>query len=565
VPSPPDFDIIGFGAINVDYIVIGPTHVDYFDDLEKGEEHHEEDFRVLERSIENLGLAERQLSVQLGGSTVNTLRALAELAPDLRLGCVSIAGGSPDVLPAGAEPDALPESIERMIEWEGGPPGVCVSVLEGTERTLMTYNNPIATDALGQKRRREAIAEQLARSRLVHVTSFFGDNAPSDVAALMKAVRDRRPDILFSVDVGHVWAGKRATHKVLRHADIVFLNEAELCLLTTFPKAGLSSDREWERALEVLDQLSPRASRLVVLKKKDDAGRGSDYIGRAGAAMYHRTGADPVRYEVMREALPPEKVVDSTGAGDAFAAGVLAGLQSPGVEAARILRLGFSAARYKMQRPGLKGYRGIGRVVLGRSLPPGRGQVFISHSRQDEHLVRALETLLHSGSPLPREQQFFCSSLALQGPRPSRPVRRDIWRSLRAAEYAIFVITPAFLESRECTYELGAADALGIPPIPLLAPELEFRNDLIPVSEKLGGQLHERRDLAAVHGELSDTFGYERVDHRLFEEMLNAVVGRAEQLRPAQPRRPTPDPFKPPGRKRTPARKAAAPAPTRER
>jgi hypothetical protein len=213
-----------------------------------------------------------------------------------------------------------------------------------------------------------------------------------------------------------------------------------------------------------------------------------------------------------------------------------------------------------MQRPGLDGYRGIGNVVLGRSLPATRGPVFISHSRRDSDLVNALETLLDAGSPRSREQQFFCSSLALQGPRPSRPLRREIWRALRAARYAIFVVTPAFLDSRECTYELGAADALGIPPICLLAPSLEFRDDLIPLSHKLGGYLNNRRDLAAVHGEIATAFDYTPVEHERFGELVEQVIQRAEQIPASIPGRQAPDLMKTVSKKGKARRRPAAPA-----
>jgi sugar/nucleoside kinase (ribokinase family) len=174
-----DLDIVGFGALNVDYIVAGPTDVRYFDDLERGEEYHEEDYELLRQSISNLQAAHPRLRVQLGGSALNTVRALASLAPDLRLGFVSIAGGSPDALPAETDFGTLGASMEMMVDWEGGPVGTCVSVLANGERTLMTYNNSAAVDALDHRKRRQAILKHLLRGRLIHVTSLFGDRGQS--------------------------------------------------------------------------------------------------------------------------------------------------------------------------------------------------------------------------------------------------------------------------------------------------------------------------------------------------------------------------------------------------
>jgi sugar/nucleoside kinase (ribokinase family) len=532
-----DLDIVGLGALNVDYIISGPTDVRYFDDLERGEEYHEEDFSKLRESIENLRAVHPKLTVQLGGSALNTLRALASLDPELRLGFATIAGGTPTTLPPETDLLELGSSIELMIDWEGGPAGTCVSVLNDGERTLMTYNNDAAVNALSDPKRRRALLANLLRARLVHVTSFFGPEAPIAVAALLKELRARRgTDVVVSVDVGHVWAGKHSARDVLRHADIVFLNQAELGLLTPAPASQEPLEQEETRARRILEQLSPAAERVVVLKKKELAGRGVDYIGRAGAAMYLRSSPiEPVkRYEVMREALTPAQVVDSTGAGDAFSAGVLAGLYSPQVEATRILRLAFAAARHKMERPGVEGYTKLDGLVRGRALPPGRGQVFISHARQDRDLVDALEDLLHAGSPIELESQFFCSTLVKQGLHPSRRLRQGIWDAMRAAEFAIFVVTEAFLESRECAYELGAAAVLGIRSIPLLASGMTFENAMIPVSDSAGGRLDDRQGLAAVHAELRDVFGYDHVENQVFDSLLSDVVREAEKNAAAQ-------------------------------
>jgi sugar/nucleoside kinase (ribokinase family) len=532
-----DLDIVGVGALNVDYIVSGPTDVRYFDDLERGEEYHEEDFSLLRESIENLRTVHPKLTVQLGGSALNTLRALASLDPELRLGFVTIAGGTPATLPPETNLDELDSSIELMIDWEDGPPGTCVSVLNDGERTLMTYNNDVAIRALSDPKRRRALLAHLLRARLVHVTSFFGPEAPTAVAMLLKELRARRgPDVVVSVDVGHVWAGKHSAREVLRYADIVFLNQAELGLLTPAPASQNALEQQETRAQRILEQLSPDAARVVVLKKRELAGRGTDYIGRAGAAMYMRTSsAAPIRrYEVMREALTPAQVVDSTGAGDAFSAGVLAGLYSPQVEATRVLRLAFAAARHKMQRPGVDGYKKLDQLVRGGALPAGRGQVFISHARRDRDLVGVIEALLHAGSPVARESQFFCSTLVKQGSHPSRRLRQSIWDAMRAAEFAIFVVTDAFLESRECAYELGAAAALGIRSIPLLASGITFDNALVPVSDSAGGRLDDRQGLAAVHAELREVFDYEHVENQLFDSLLSDVV-REAQKRAAPP------------------------------
>jgi sugar/nucleoside kinase (ribokinase family) len=532
-PREPDLDIVGFGALNVDYIAARPTTVDYFDELEMGEERHEQDFDLLQESIANLRDAKRHTHVQLGGSALNTLRALASLSPDLKLGFTTIAGGAPADLPPETDLSDLAGRLEIMVDWVGGPCGTCVSVLSKGERSLSTFNNRAASDYLGDEKYQERLVTRLARGRVVHVTSVFGAGAAKNVAHIMERVRARQPDVIFSVDLGHVWAGDPVARSMLGLADLVFLNDVELARLTPTPSSEKEEVREVERVESLLGRSSPRApSRIMVLKKKRDAGRGPDYIGLDGAAMFHRSpGSVSIeRREVAYEALTTPQIADSTGAGDVFAAGVLASLYSSSVAAESALNLGFSAARYKIQRPGLTGYRDLDSVAVGRAMRPGRGKIFISHDRRDVPIVKALEALFHAGSPRDREEQFFCSSLALQGPRPAKHLRRQIWQPMRGAELVIFVVTSSFLENRECTYELGAAAVLGLPPVPLLAPRLEFDNRQIPVSDSAGGYLDDRTDLTRIHGELSDQFGYEAVDHRVFESLVDDVLREAERL-----------------------------------
>ncbi|HXN60745.1 MAG TPA: hypothetical protein VN886_09850, partial [Acidimicrobiales bacterium] len=67
----PIVDVVGFGSLNLDYIVQGPTSVGYFDKLEHGREYQEEDIDRLERGIRNLYEAESIPLTQLGGSALN--------------------------------------------------------------------------------------------------------------------------------------------------------------------------------------------------------------------------------------------------------------------------------------------------------------------------------------------------------------------------------------------------------------------------------------------------------------------------------------------------------------
>jgi sugar/nucleoside kinase (ribokinase family) len=526
--SSDDFDIVGLGALNIDFLVEAGEDVRRIDDLEKGAEYHERDVAVLDRSLDNLRRAGREICVQLGGSSLNTLRALAEIDADLRLGFVSVAGGTEESLPAGAGLETLPPHLDRDIEWVGGRHGACISLLEGDARTLITYNNQDAAARLNDATTQARLAQYIARSRVLHVTSIFGDEAPGAVASIIRRARQLKADLVVSVDPGLVWSSARgASAAVLAEADVLFVNEAELRRLSSTVSGDSERIRERARVSDVLAHLSPRAGRVVVLKRTSSRSR-EDYVGTAGAALYYETAGELIGQEFIREALPPDRIADSTGAGDVFAAGVLASMYSPRVEATRTLRLGFSAARYKLQRKGLDGYRGLEAVVRGRALPSGQGKVFISHSSKDRLLIEALEAFLGAGSPLQPMEQFFRSSVARQNARPSWALRRAIWEQLRAAEFALFLVTESFMASRDCAFECGAAAALGIPSIPLLGEGKRFDVGHIPVADRIGGRLMDPDALTAVHAELAEAYHYDPVDHRDFQRRLSAVVRAAD-------------------------------------
>ncbi len=96
--------------------------------------------------------------------------------------------------------------------------------------------------------------------------------------------------------------------------DIVFSNESEL--------NALYETTDFETALKAL---------------KDDAPLGFVTRGEAGALVIDREGTEAVK------AFPIERLLDSTGAGDLFAAGVLVGL-ARGFDGATAARLGALAA-----------------------------------------------------------------------------------------------------------------------------------------------------------------------------------------------------------------------------
>ncbi len=106
--------------------------------------------------------------------------------------------------------------------------------------------------------------------------------------------------------------------------DIVFANESEL--------HALYETADFETALAAL---------------REDCGLAAVTLGAAGAMVVERDGTQAVK------AFPVERVVDSTGAGDLFAAGFMAGLARD-QDAADCVRLGALAAAEIIQHVGAR-------------------------------------------------------------------------------------------------------------------------------------------------------------------------------------------------------------------
>ena len=292
-------------------------------------------------------------------------RALAEIAPDLKVGIAGPLGRLPP------EVD-LRELTDRDVcvddLWSHrGQSGKCVSIVEGADRTLITFNDAAATRTLANPRGRDELAFRLARARHVHVTSLFGRVAPSS---------DRRrthPTAQGSTPRHHqhrprsgVGAKPSLRCAPPGEADLVFINSDELALLT--PPSVEADDQEIDRRLRVGEvlALSRRPKARAYFKALDDrAATGQYRLAHAGGILFEKAGAGKEaapRESLLVEALPAGAIADSTGAGDVFAAGILAENYSASVRATSGLRVALDAVRHKIQRTGTASYDGLGSV-----------------------------------------------------------------------------------------------------------------------------------------------------------------------------------------------------------
>jgi fructokinase len=237
---------------------------------------------------------------QLGGAPANVAVGLARLGA--RVGLMTLVG-----------PDAFGTFVRERLAAEGvdirgvgvhrtAKTGVTfVSVAANGDRSFLFFRHPSADQMIAAHDVDEAL---LARARVVHVGSSTLAREPSRTATLKAIAAARRAGCIVSCDPNwrpHLWENPAEAAPMLRslvaQCDIVKISDDELAPLT-----GVTDAEAGAHALRAL------GCPLVVVT-----------LGARGCYVESAAGHDW---------LPGERVevVDSTGAGDGFVAGVLATL-----------------------------------------------------------------------------------------------------------------------------------------------------------------------------------------------------------------------------------------------
>jgi ribokinase len=231
-----------------------------------------------------------QAALSLGGSAAITSVYAARL-------------GVPTSLVAAIGADLFGDFVESEVVAAGvaaatlvrvtQPTGISVTLSRGDDRAILTA--PGAIDALA--------AELILKSGVmldaahVHVSSYF----------LQPALAETLPDLLAKA--------RRAG--------------ATTSLDTNFDPTQRWMSRSLEAALQMTDLFFPNRTEAAALSGRDDPAQGGRWLAsRYGPAVAVKCGSRGAvlacENQVLRAAPPAVRVVDTTGAGDAFNAGFLA-------------------------------------------------------------------------------------------------------------------------------------------------------------------------------------------------------------------------------------------------
>jgi ribokinase len=260
------FDVIGIGALNMDKLYM----------------------------VDNIAQEDEESSIldcteACGGSAANTVVGLARLG--LRTGYVGKVARDHEgrLLLRDFEKEGV--NIKGIVVAKKGRSGVVMGFIDKKgERAL--YIDPGANSTITL----DEINLQYANStNFMHVTSFVGEQA---FQVQKKLIASLSKDVKLSLDPGNLYAEKgwAALKPIIERCFVVFPNEHELKLLT-----GQDYEKGAQRLLN--EGISIAAVKL----------------GPKGC--YVTDGKE--RHIIPRY---PVKVIDTTGAGDAFCAGFLYGL-----------------------------------------------------------------------------------------------------------------------------------------------------------------------------------------------------------------------------------------------
>ncbi len=392
-------DVVGIGALNLDYIASAPSGAPASsnDSLRRritaiastaapsfqwGAETLVDE-RTVYAALDETSTA--SVDIVLGGSAWNAIFALSKVGSGLRLGYVGVAGRvrAPGISSL-QQLELLGIDHTFVRRSERRDCGMCFSYVDGGERTLLTTTGANVELAELIDQEFENLAGYLAETRVVHITSLLDQETPWRLLALLQRVKQINRNTLVSFDPGHPWASNQtpAVEGILALSDFLLVNSNELAAL-----AGDAGDEDEDEATvaHVLERLeSPDA--VVVVKRAD------------GVTVGQRSDGSTVEcLRLPQIPLPDDRIQDSTGAGDVFAAGVLAAVAGERLQLELGAALGMRLARHKLRHVGSAGHAAFpdiarelirGHVAKGRStrLPKG---VFISHGGNPQwHEVR---------------------------------------------------------------------------------------------------------------------------------------------------------------------------------
>jgi sugar/nucleoside kinase (ribokinase family) len=382
-------EVIGVGALNVDYIA-GASRLSARADERVTESVARFDWNregpvdegVITAAIRNLGAA--SLSHSLGGSAWLSIFSLAQMQVGIRLAYIGVLGRIET--PGLSFIDQMDE-LSIAHDWVGRVPeqlcGLCLSYIDDTDRVMLTHPGANYTMHRYIRENFDVLAEYLAAARYVHVTSFLDEHTPGQVLRLLKRAKQINAGLQISFDPGFDWAEhvSDAVAGILGLTDLLFVNYRE------FKALGQYHHGEADETVARMILSRCNAGCTVFVTKRYDFTESFQAV----------TGGVALQTFRLRHPLRESELEDATGAGDVFAAAVLASLTSARLKIELGAYLGLELARFKTVQaasgeftlPDLsKGFLERVETLKTAGVPAARGVFLVHHDSPYRTVVR---------------------------------------------------------------------------------------------------------------------------------------------------------------------------------
>jgi sugar/nucleoside kinase (ribokinase family) len=333
-------DIVGIGTLNVDYTAtseaVSGMNGKKLEEAMKSFEYGAErlaDEEGIARIISILG--KDSFGAALGGSAFNTICCIASLGSDLKAGFSGISGetGRPELSFEGTF-ENLGVDTSFLAGCSGESSGRCVSINQSGTRSFVYYhgcNSRMGGFLRGNYRR---LLEYVSGARLLHITQFSDSETSELLHKLAEDAKKANPGLLLSCDPGYTWLKnlEPSVAGILRLADFLFLNEREFTLLSG-EKGEVPDAAKAER---ISAELGLSGMKILVKKETE-------------IKLYRMDVCTAEESSFSIDVIGADKIIDATGAGDAFDAGYLAAVLTGEAEEKLAVELGMMLMRVKLE------------------------------------------------------------------------------------------------------------------------------------------------------------------------------------------------------------------------